>query len=234
LVRALAGRLVGLDLLDQAAELLTYQIEQRLEGIAKAQIASDLALVQLQNGKPERALGALASTRQPRMPAALLAERRILEAKAQLELGREAVALELIERDRSSEAQRLRADIAWRAREWGRALAELRGLATLVAKDGPLTNDARAVVLRAGIAAAMADDRAARAQLRTTYSAMMAGTPDADAFEIVTGDLDVEGVAIRELADRIAQTDLLDRFMQDLRSRLAAPQTAAGAAPSPA
>lgn len=226
LVRALAGRLVGLDLLDQAAELLAYQVEQRLDGMAKAQIASDLALIHLQNGKAERALGALASTRQPRMPANLLSVRRILEAKAQLELGREDVALELVERDRSLDAQRLRADIAWRSKDWPRALSELRALAALAPQEGALSDADRAVILRAGIAAAMADDRTARANLRQAFTSRMAGSPDADGFDIVTSDLEVEGVAIRELADRIAQTDLLDRFMQDLRNRLGAPKAA--------
>ena len=45
MVRRLSRRLVDVDLLDQAAELLKYQVENRLEGVAKAQVATDLATV---------------------------------------------------------------------------------------------------------------------------------------------------------------------------------------------
>ena len=40
LVRKLARRLVDVDLLDQATALLKYQVENRLDGIAKAQVAT--------------------------------------------------------------------------------------------------------------------------------------------------------------------------------------------------
>eukprot|EP01035_Chromulina_nebulosa_P014539 gene14539-19241_t len=43
MVRRLARRLVDVDLLDQAAELLKYQVDNRLEGVAKAQVATTLA-----------------------------------------------------------------------------------------------------------------------------------------------------------------------------------------------
>src|SRR5262249_23658735 len=57
LIRRLADRLVTVDLLDQAAELLQYQIDRRLDGAARAQVASRLAMVYLMNRKPDRAIG---------------------------------------------------------------------------------------------------------------------------------------------------------------------------------
>jgi tetratricopeptide (TPR) repeat protein len=232
MVRALAGRLVKLDLLEQAGQLLKYQIDQRLDGLAKAQIAADLAVIYLQDGKAEQALNILASTRQPRMPPQILAERRILEAKAQLELGRAGIALELIERDRSIEAQRLRADIAWRSQDWAKATAEMRALASLLPKEGALDDADRAIVMRAGVAAVLSGDKPAREAIRREFAARMVGTIDADAFELLTGELELDGVTIRNLAERIAGKDLLDRFMQGMRDRLAAGAPAASPAPA--
>ena len=63
MIRRLADRLVGVDLLDQASQLLQYQIDHRLEGSARAQVASRLAMVYLMNRKPERAIAALRTTR---------------------------------------------------------------------------------------------------------------------------------------------------------------------------
>ena len=45
MIRRLADRLVAVDLLDQAAELLQYQVDKRLEGSARAQVAARLAMV---------------------------------------------------------------------------------------------------------------------------------------------------------------------------------------------
>ena len=47
MIRRLADRLVAVDLLDQAAELLQYQVDKRLEGAARAQVAARLAMVYL-------------------------------------------------------------------------------------------------------------------------------------------------------------------------------------------
>ena len=44
MIRNLARRLVKVDLLSQAAQLLDYQLENRLHGVARTQIAADLAV----------------------------------------------------------------------------------------------------------------------------------------------------------------------------------------------
>jgi len=52
MIRRLADRLVSVDLLDQAAELLQYQVDGRLEGAARAQVAARLAVVYLMTTRP--------------------------------------------------------------------------------------------------------------------------------------------------------------------------------------
>ncbi len=59
IVRKLARRLVDVDLLGQAAELLKYQEENRLDGVPKAEVAADLATIDVMNRQPEAALDAL-------------------------------------------------------------------------------------------------------------------------------------------------------------------------------
>src|SRR5262249_15484009 len=117
MVRLLSGRLVHVDLLEQAAQLLQHQVDERLQGVGKAQVAADLAAIYLMDSQPERALVAINASRQPNIPTPLLAQRRILEARAFLGLGRLDNAVELVERDRGEDAQRVRAEAAWRARD---------------------------------------------------------------------------------------------------------------------
>ena len=63
MIRRLSDRLVGVDLLDQAAELLQHQVDHRLQGAARAQVATRLTVVYLMNRKPDRALATLQATR---------------------------------------------------------------------------------------------------------------------------------------------------------------------------
>lgn len=236
IVRALAGRLVAVDLLEQAASLLQHQVDERLEGMGRAQVASELAAVYLMDGKPEQALLAINSTRQPNMPTALLAERRILEARAHLDLGRLDHAVELVERDQGVEAQRVRAQAAWRARDWERAAVELRSLTRMRGRATPLDEDGRQVVLRAAIALTLAGDEAGVRTLYREHAGDMAGTPDADAFEIVAAGVNADGAsAIRDVARAVARADLLDRFLGNIRARMAAsaPPTQQAAVPAP-
>lgn len=234
IVRLLAGRLVHVDLLEQAAQLLQHQVDERLQGMGRAQVAADLAAIYLMDHKPDRALVALAGSRQPNMPQTLLADRRILEARALLDLGRLEAAAELVERDRSEDAQRVRAEAAWRARDWQRAAAELRTLLAARNRAQPLDEHGRHIVLRAAVALTLAGDEAGVRALYRDYAGDMANTPDADAFEIVAAGITADGAAIRDVARAVARTDLLGRFIDRLRARMTeqASQTAAANTPA--
>src|SRR4029079_5395286 len=63
MIRKLAERLVSVDLLDQGAELLQYQVDNRLQGAARAQVATRLAVIYLMNHKPDKAQAVLRATR---------------------------------------------------------------------------------------------------------------------------------------------------------------------------
>lgn len=238
IVRLLAGRLVHVDLLEQASALLQHQVDERLQGLSKAHVAADLAAIYLMDHKADQALVALASSRVPNMPQALLADRRILEARALLELGRLEGAVELVERDRSEDAQRVRAEAAWRARDWTRAAAELRNLLAMRNRAQPLDEFGRQAVLRAGVAYTLAGDEPGVRTLYREYAGDLANTPEADAFEIVAAGITADGAAIRDVARSVARLDLLDRFMQRWRTRMTqeaanTPAPAVPGAPAP-
>ena len=121
MIRRLADRLVSVDLLDQAAELLQHQVDHRLQGGARAQVATRLAVVYLMNRKPDRALAALQATRVADLSNDLRDQRLLLEARAMSNLGRHDLALELITNINSHEAIRLRSDILWASKHWREA-----------------------------------------------------------------------------------------------------------------
>src|SRR6185437_109799 len=105
MVRKLVRRLVDVDLLDEAATMLKWQVDHRLDGVARAQVATDLAGIYLMDKKPEQAIEAINSSRTTVLPAALNAQRRLLEGRAWMGVGRYDAALEIIERDTTKECQ---------------------------------------------------------------------------------------------------------------------------------
>ena len=88
MIRRLADRLVAVDLLDQAAELLQYQVDNRLQGAARAQVATRLAVIYLMNRKADRALATLRATRTADLTNELRNQRLLLEARALSDMGR--------------------------------------------------------------------------------------------------------------------------------------------------
>ena len=63
MIRRMSDRLVAVDLLGPAANLLAYQVDKRLDGVAKAQVATRLAAVYLMDHKADKARG-----RHPQFP----------------------------------------------------------------------------------------------------------------------------------------------------------------------
>ena len=96
MIRKLADRLVSVDLLDQAAELLQHQVDNRLQGAARAQVAVRLAVIYLMARKPDRAIQVLRASRSADLPNELRNQRLLIEARAQSDVGRPELALEVI------------------------------------------------------------------------------------------------------------------------------------------
>src|SRR6187455_1410635 len=106
MIRKLAERLVSVDLLDQAAEVLQHQVDNRLQGAARAQVSIKLAVIYLMARKPDRAIQVLRASRTADLPNELRNQRLLIEARAQSEVGRPEVALEMIAHLEGREVER--------------------------------------------------------------------------------------------------------------------------------
>ena len=220
MIRRLSDRLVGVDLLDQAAELLQHQVDHRLQGAARAQVATRLTVVYLLNRKPDRALATLQATRVADLSNDLRDQRLLLEARAISNLGRHDVALELIANINSHEAVRLRSDVLWAARHWREAGEQIELLyADRWRQFPPLNDGERSDILRAAIGYALGEESIGLARLREKYQAKFADGPDRRAFDVVTAPIGTNGVEFQDVAKKIASVDTLDTFLRDLRAR---------------
>jgi hypothetical protein len=174
----------AIDLLDQAAELLQYQVDKRLEGAARAQVAARLAMVYLTNRKPDRAIAALRLTRIADLSGELRQQRLLLEARAQSDIGRHDLALDIISNLTGREAIRLRSDIYWASRQWREASEQIELYYGERWRDfKPLNAAEKSDVIRAVVGYALAGDAIGLGRFREKYAPLMTGEADRSAFE---------------------------------------------------
>jgi hypothetical protein len=218
MIRRMSDRLVAVDLLEPAAKLLNYQVTKRLDGVARAQVATRLAMIELLDHKPKDALEALRTTQIAGLPDDVGHQRALLQARALAALKQWDQALDMIATDEAPDTRSLRADIYWESGNWavaGQKAEELAG--TSWSDPGPLSPDAHQQIMRAAIAYSLAGDQASLDRLREHFAAKMKPGGDASAFAVVTQNIATQGVAFRDMAGQIASVDTLQAFMQDFR-----------------
>jgi hypothetical protein len=222
MIQKLADRLVGVDLLEQAAKLLDHQVTYRLRGPERARVGARLAVIQLLDKQPQEALASLEKTESPKLDPPLEAERRQLAARAYADLGQSAEALRRLEGDASAAAGLLRADIYWREQKWPEAAGALRAL--LASRDDggqPLSELEQAQVVKLAVALYMGGDAAGVEALRRRFGARMAAGKHAESFSLLTSEIDPSKIEFRKLAGAIARIDELEAFMASYRTKLA-------------
>jgi hypothetical protein len=220
MIRRLADRLVAVDLLDQAAELLQYQIDKRLEGAARAQVAAKLAMVYLTNRKPDRAIAALRTTRIADLSGELRQQRLLLEARAQSDVGRHDLALDIISNITGPEAIRLRSDIYWASRHWREASEQIELYYADRWRDfTPLNAAEKGDVIRAVVGYALAEDAIGLARFREKYAPLMIGEADRLAFDTASKPATSSSAEFAQIAKMAASVDTLDGFIREMKTR---------------
>jgi tetratricopeptide (TPR) repeat protein len=220
MIRRLADRLVAVDLLDQAAELLQYQIDHRLEGSARAQVAAKLAMVYLANRKPDLAITALRTTRIADLSGELRAQRLLLEARAQSDVGRHDLAIDIVSNISGREAIRLRSDIYWAARRWRESSEQIELYYGDRWRDfKPLNPAEKSDIIRAVVGYALGEDAIGAARFREKYAPLMSGEADRIAFDTASRPRAANSGDFAAIAKMAAGVDTLDGFLREMKLR---------------
>ncbi len=219
MIAKLADRLVDVDLLEQAGNLLDEQVEFRLEGEEKARVGNRLSLIRLLEGDPEMSLAALDKTNVDNLSKELTQQRLHLRARALAELDKKDEALQLIASDESLDAIRLKSDILWDMRRWDDAGKMLGKLIPASPPEGrPLNEEESQGVINLAIAQTMAGDNEGLKLLRDSYKTIMSDGPQGDTFKLLTSSVDSGSVT--SIADELKQVSQVQAFMKQYRDRL--------------
>jgi len=217
MIRNLVRRLVKVDLLSQAADLLEYQIDSRLEGVAKAQVAADLAVIRIADRDPEAALRVLNRTRLADLSPVLDRQRRLLEARALIDAGRQDLAIDLISRLTGRDADMLRVDGYWKSKNYDTAAGLLETIYSPASGSPPMTQQARMGAVRAAVGYVLANDAIGLSRLRSKFSDAMSQSAEWPLFEFVTRDVAPQSLEFKKVAKEIAGLDSLDAFLSSYR-----------------
>jgi hypothetical protein len=222
MIRKLADRLVGVDLLDRAAALLRSQVRYRLQGVEKARVGAQLTLVNILARQYAEALKALDETQASGMPEALSTKRRHLRAKSLIGLKQREQALAVLKGDKSRDAELLRTEIFWSARNWSKTSQSLGNLIRESdAKPGkPLNEQQAAYVLNYAIALTLSGNERALSRARSDYSAAMAKGSLKDAFRLIVSPTSLGLLDPELVRARVKVAENFQTFMAAYRERL--------------
>lgn len=243
MIQKLSERLVNVDLLNRAADLLEHQVKFRLQGEERAKVGAKLALIRLLDRDPKKAVKALRMTVFPRLPEQLGDDRRRIQARAMFEIGEIDKAVELLAGDISRNADLLRADIQWKSEEWGEAAKVLQRLAGEPPPEGTTFDRSDAqVVLNWAVALRLDRDENGLEVVRSLYGQAMAASPLSKAFQFIASPssanepLDLETITSRIADDGVFEAFLTEYLADNKKRLLESPATPAqppAAAPAP-
>lgn len=222
MIRKLADRLAGVDLLEQAAEILEGQIRFRLSGPLKAEVGARLAVIHLLARQYDRALAALEATNEPGIDAALASQRRHLRARAMMSAGQQPQALELLKRDKEPDADMLRAEIFWKDGDWANASKALRQVAQAsgAVKEKPLSAEQATNILNYAISLTLSGNERGLSRVRRDFGRAMEATVLKDAFRLVTAPTALGLIAPDSVAQRVKLAENFKTFLGEYKRRL--------------
>lgn len=229
MIRRLADRLVGVDLLSRAADLLESQVDFRLKGEEKARVGARLALIYLFDRKFDHVLNALDKTETTGLGDELALQRLMLRARAFIGLEKPEDALDLLRPEVGLSVESIRAGIYWRAGDWKNAA---KALTVIVREMGakprqPLDDKQALAVLSLAVAFTLEGNEVGVSRAVSNFGPAMAGTAYADAYQLITSGPERDLVNFRGLDEIVKQVDDFQGFMEVYRQRVADGQLSA-------
>jgi hypothetical protein len=229
MIRNLARRLVKVDLLSQAGDLLQYQVDSRLQGVAQAQVATDLALIRIADRNPDGALRAINQTRMSKLSPTLERQRRILEARALIDADREDLALDLLHDVQGHDADLLRVDGYWKSKNY-QAGANLIEQMYSADPTAPLKQPDRMDLIKAAVGYVLVGDPTGLDRLRSKFSDRMSHSPEWPMFDYITSpNAAPGGLEFKEAAKAVAGLDTVTAFLKAYRATYPVDQAVAPA-----
>ena len=191
----LADRMVAVDLLTSASDLLKSQL--RLVDLSpeqKAQIGVRLALIYLFEEDGIAALDILEKTETDNLSNNQKQYRKIIKAKALNHINKSEEALNLLENDYSKNALLLKSDIYWKSGQWDKAADTIKYLIEKPQPNKALSSEQISYILDWITALKKANRNTVIYRIRNTFLPYFEKTSYKSAFDVLTTNLETNRV----------------------------------------
>ena len=229
IIQKLADRLVAVDLLDRATELLKIQMKSnKLTPLQRNKVGTRLALVNLFEGDNNQALKVLDATEIDDLPPSLATHRLIIRAKALSNLGKVEEALRLLEGNDSKNALLLKSEIYWNGGRWGAAADTIKYLIEKPTPGQKLSEEQIGYILDWATVLKQAGRETVIVRLRNKFLPYFEGTKYYSIFSILTGNLESDKIDMKAINKAINDVTAFSNFTKiyndSLKSDLSTPQ----------
>ena len=196
----LADRLVAVDLLDRAKEVLqTMMLDENITTETRARVGSRLAVIALFDNNPAEALSYLKRTEAPDLLPETTNPRRILYSRIQKSLGNYEQALALLENDNSKNAILYKFEIYWDAQDWDKASNTIKQLIKEPVAGEKLSTEQINYLLDWALALKQAGKATVLVRLRNKFAPFFKNTPYNSSFNMLTNNLEKEKINIKSI-----------------------------------
>lgn len=204
IVQRLADRLVAVDLLERAAELLKEQLRlPDLSQETRTKIGTRLALIYLFQEDSIAALDVLDATQAEIMSPAIAQHRRIIRAKGLFNLGRTNEALDLLKEDYTKNAILLKSEILWKSGNWNDAADTIKYLIERPRPNQKLSDEQIGYILDWATALKKSGKETVIVRLRNKFISYFKETPYYSTFNVLTGNLEKDKIDINAINQTI-------------------------------
>lgn len=199
-IQRLADRLVAVDLLDRAYDLLTEVLQDTsLSAENRARVGARLAVINLFNNNPKLALSILERTYSPNLSSATDGPRRVIRSRALAALGHTEEALALLEDDYSKNALIHKFQLLWNAGLWADAADTVKHLIEQPQPGKELSTEQINYILDWATTLKKAGKETVLVRLRNKFLPYFANTKYHSIFNILTNQLEKDKVDISKI-----------------------------------
>lgn len=221
IIQKLADRLVAVDLLPRAQEiLLTLLYKPDLSEEDQAKVGARLAIIYLFEGKAGDALSTIEATAFSNIPEALKAQRNIIASRALSDMGRADEALFLIKDDFSPQALIRKFEVYWNASDWDKASDTIKYLIEEPVPGKPLSTEQINYILDWATTLKQAGKETVLIRLKNKFAPYFKGTAHQSAFNILTNHLEEDKIDVKAIKSVISEIKNFNDFARFYTEKL--------------
>ncbi len=221
IVRKLVDRLVAVDLLERAKELIKTQLaDKKTPNTEKQKLIARLALIYLFENAPTQALKVIQDNKHLNADKQMTEQIQVIKARAYIDINRPDLALKTLEKENTKNAILLKTDLYMKAQKWEQAADSIKQLIEPAVAGKPLSDEQAEYILDWALALKKAGKETVLVRLRNSFLPQFEKTKYYSPFSLLTSHLDSNKIDLNKIEKTIDDTKLFSNFVKSYNKSL--------------